>query len=343
MALSGNRFRFETPAIAVAAWLAVIGFVDAEFRPSSSGSKPAGIPLEIARSLVRIERHDGSPIATGFLVSVDGFFITKSSEIPKLSECRVRLADGSEVKVRETRREPALDLLLAKCLDLTSPAAVKWSESRSLARGQWLLSPGLSGPDARCGVMSANRRRVKGEGAAIGVFMDDAKNVRGVRIVDVGAESPAATAGLQKDDVLVAIAGEGVEARDRVREVISRFQPGEEIEVRYRRGGKECQCTVRLASRSKISSNFTGEDYANGGVSFRTDNFPEVIQHDIPLNPADMGGPLLNLLGQVVGINIARVDRVTTFALPMETCWPEIQKWMDADRHPPKAQPAAKK
>ena len=84
-------------------------------------------------------------------------------------------------------------------------------------------------------------------------------------------------------------------------------------------------------------SNWEGEDFANGGVSLRNDNFPEVLQHDIPLLPADMGGPVATLEGKVVGINIARVDRVTTFALPVEAFWTEAQLWIKADRHPPKA------
>ena len=50
-----------------------------------------------------------------------------------------------------------------------------------------------------------------------------------------------------------------------------------------------------------------------------------------------MGGPLATLEGKVVGINIARVDRVTTFALPVEAFWTEAQLWIKADRHPPKA------
>jgi hypothetical protein len=29
-----------------------------------------------------------------------------------------------------------------------------------------------------------------------------------------------------------------------------------------------------------------------------------------------MGGPLFNLVGKCIGINIARVDRVSTYALP---------------------------
>ena len=56
----------------------------------------------------------------------------------------------------------------------------------------------------------------------------------------------------------------------------------------------------------------------SGETSNRRNGFPEVIQHVIPLTPNSMGSPLLNLKGDVVGINIARADRVTTYALPAE-------------------------
>ena len=43
-----------------------------------------------------------------------------------------------------------------------------------------------------------------------------------------------------------------------------------------------------------------------------------VIQHDLPLPKEAMGGPLFNIDGECVGINIARVDRVTIYSLPSE-------------------------
>ena len=192
------------------------------------------------------------------------------------------------------------------------------------------------------GVFSAQKRPIKGYGAAIGVRMDDKTpaELKGVRIIGVAEDSPAASAGLQANDIMLELAGESVGEFRRVNEIISKKQPGEEIEVKFKRGDKEDHLYVRLASRSRVLSNWDGEDFANGGISIRTDNFAEVIQHDLPLNPADMGGPLLDLQGRAVGVNIARVDRVTTFALPSEIFWPKIQKWLEADRHPPKALPA---
>ncbi len=41
-----------------------------------------------------------------------------------------------------------------------------------------------------------------------------------------------------------------------------------------------------------------------------------VLQHDIPLSPEECGGPLLDLDGHCVGINVARAGRVKTLAVP---------------------------
>jgi S1-C subfamily serine protease len=161
-----------------------------------------------------------------------------------------------------------------------------------------------------------------------------------VRIIGIATDSPAEAAGLQAEDVILSIADEPVVQFKRVHEIVNKRQPGEYVEVRYLRGGKEESCRVRLASRTKVIQNWEGEDFANGGISLRTDSFPDALQHDIPLAPSDMGGPLATFDGKVVGINIARVDRVTTFALPVESFWTEIQQWINADRHPPKAQAA---
>jgi len=146
---------------------------------------------------------------------------------------------------------------------------------------------------------------------------------------------PVAT--LEGKVVGINIAGEKVAEFRRVHDIVNKRQPGEVIDVRYIRKDKEETCRVRLASRTKVLQNWEGEDFANGGISLRSDNFPEVLQHDIPLLPSDMGGPVATLEGKVVGINIARVDRVTTFALPVEAFWTETQQWIKADRHPPKA------
>ncbi len=287
----------------------------------------------------RIESVLERPICTATIVGADGYVLTKASEVPDLDKARVRFADGRTAALREVHREARLDLVLAQAVGITGLPVVSLGASKPLTLGQWLCSTADAGKEPRIGIVSAARRAIPGTGAALGIRMDEKtpKEVKGVRIIGIASESPAEIAGLQENDVLLNIAGEAVAQYRRVHELVNKRQPGEVIEVRYLRKDKEETCRVRLASRTKVLQNWEGEDFANGGISLRSDNFPEVLQHDIPLYPSDMGGPVTTLEGKVVGLNIARVDRVTTFALPVEAFWTEAQQWIKADRHPPKA------
>lgn len=295
-------------------------------------------PLTIACA-ARIESPLGRAICTATIVGEDGYVLIKASEVPELHKTRIKFSDGRTADLREVHRDTRLDLLLAQAVGITGLRAVSFGGAHSLGLGQWLCSVADAGKDTRIGIVSAKFRRIPGEGAAMGIRMDAkaSKDGKGVRIVGIASESPAEAAGLKEDDVLITIAGEKVAALERVYDIVKKRQPGEIIDIHYLRKDKEESCRVRLASRTKVMNNWEGEDFANGGISLRSDNFPEVLQHDIPLLPADMGGPVANLEGKVVGINIARVDRVTTFALPVEAFWTEAQLWIKADRHPPKA------
>lgn len=301
-----------------------------------------GLQQKVSACTALLMNQKGQPVGTATWVGEDGYLITKASEVPHVEDCTVRWGQGREAPLREIRRDVKNDLVLAHAPNVTGVTPARFVPSASLTLGQWIVSPAKASR-LKIGVMSAQRRSIKGFGAAIGVRMDDrpaSKEGAGVRIIGIAEDSPAAAAGLQAGDVMLELAGEKVHEHRRVNEIISKRQPGEELEVKVKRGGKDVSLQVRLASRTKILANWDGEDFANGGISIRTDNFAEVIQHDLPLNPLDMGGPLMNLQGEAIGLNIARVDRVTTFALPSETFWPIVEHWLETDRHPPKALPA---
>lgn len=298
--------------------------------------------LQITAASARIVDKAGKMVITATWIGSDGYLLTKASEVPHLEECSVQwgTAPGRSAKLREIRRDAALDLVLAQAIGTEGVLAAKFEPSTNVAYGHWLVATSEKASSVRIGVLSAQRRRIEGFGAAIGVRMDEkdlGNGKKGVRILGVAEDSPAAAAGLRSNDILLELAGEPIAQYKRVHEIVSKRQPGEEIEVRYLRSNKEDKVRVRLASRTKVLANWDGEDFANGGISIRTDNFPQVIQHDLPLAPQDMGGLLMDLDGHAIGINIARVDRVTTFALPAEIFWPVIEGWLETDRHPPKA------
>lgn len=297
------------------------------------------ISLHAKASVALIYNEKGRITTTATWVGSDGYFLTKASDAPMLGQATIRWGNKQSAPIREIYRAPAHDLVLAQAVSVSGVKPVTFDiKPRPIAYGQWLTSPVKGGKEIKIGVMSAQRRTIKGEGAAMGVRMDEKTNKGGgVRIVGIAEDSPAAAAGLRYDDVLIELAGEPLNEFKRVHEIIRNRQPGEQIEVKYRRENKILSAQVRLASRTKILQNWEGEDFANGGISIRTDNFSQVIQHDLPMHPLDMGSPLLDLEGHAIGINIARVDRVTTFALPAEIFWKEIQPILEADRHPPKA------
>ena len=78
---------------------------------------------------------------------------------------------------------------------------------------------------------------------------------------------------------------------------------------------------VTLGHRSVTFDLFNRNLQMSGPVSKRKDNFPLIIQHDLPLPKEAMGGPLFDLEGNCIGINIARVDRVTVFSLPAQVAF----------------------
>jgi hypothetical protein len=49
----------------------------------------------------------------------------------------------------------------------------------------------------------------------------------------------------------------------------------------------------------------------------------------MPLTPQDIGTALYDLEGHPIGLNIARVDRVTNYALPSEVFVKQIDNWIN--------------
>jgi len=104
-------------------------------------------------------------------------------------------------------------------------------------------------------------------------------------------------------------------------ERIGSFQPGEVAEIWIRRGDgeKKLPATLRDRSESVPADPGRGSDpfSAMGGpVSKNRDGYPSALQTDLTLKPNECGGPLVNLDGRAVGINIARAGRVHSYAIP---------------------------
>ena len=76
------------------------------------------------------------------------------------------------------------------------------------------------------------------------------------------------------------------------------------------------------------------------GISQRHNDFPVILQHDSVLHPHHCGGPLVDLSGKVIGVNIARAGRSETYAIPADVLLPLFYDLMSGRMPPPR--PATK-
>ena len=88
------------------------------------------------------------------------------------------------------------------------------------------------------------------ETAFLGVTTRDAADGgQGALVAEVAPGSPAAAAGLRPGDLIVAVAGRPVTGAAELGGRVREHEPGDRVEVRYRRGGAERTAQVTLASR----------------------------------------------------------------------------------------------
>ena len=109
--------------------------------------------------------------------------------------------------------------------------------------------------------------------------------------------------------------------------MISSYRPGSRVKISLLRGDKELDVYVRLADKAKSMPNYErniNQNTMGGRLSVRRVDFKQAFQHDSVLTPSECGGPILNLEGEVVGINIARSGRVESLALPANLLVPVI-------------------
>jgi S1-C subfamily serine protease len=71
----------------------------------------------------------------------------------------------------------------------------------------------------------------------------------GARVVESVERGPAARAGLRRDDVILAVAGQRVRGPGDLAAVVVERRPGQRVDVEYRRDGETRSADVELGRR----------------------------------------------------------------------------------------------
>jgi len=265
---------------------------------------------QAAACVVRV-RCDKRDVAMGTIVGPDGWILTKASELK--GRVVVRLPDGRDLEARKVGVNPRFDLAMLK-IDAVDLPKIAWG-LKDPAVGQWVAVPGPDGNPLALGVISVPRRTIPRAKGSLGILFRQTD--KGVTISMILPGSPAARAGIMKDDLITQLNGRPIKNQKELVDAMKNFGPGMTIRLTLRRGEKSMDKTATLgqivtpATRQRDALNSTGV-----GMSGRHDDFPVVLQHDATVRPADCGSPVVTLDGRTVGINVARGGRTETYCIP---------------------------
>ncbi|MBI3418024.1 MAG: PDZ domain-containing protein [Verrucomicrobia bacterium] len=277
------------------------------------------------QSVVKIDLN-GNTVALGAVVDANGLAVTKASEI-KPGKLSCWLASGKEVPAELLAVDEENDVALLK-VNARGLVPIQWSTDE-VTVGQWVVTPGIAETPQAIGIVSVHPRKILHPKAFIGVQLDfQASDARIARVMaGLGAEA----AGLKPGDRILAVNDWPVKQSDELMKTLRQFREGQSVKLRVRREQEEFDASVNLmAPKSEGGGRESDREdrmsRMGSKLSGRAQGFELAIQHDTVLQNWQCGGPLLNLEGKAIGLNIARADRVASFALPADFVRRSLQR-----------------
>jgi serine protease Do len=275
----------------------------------------------VRRATVKITR-EGKDIAYGCAVHENGYIVTKAGEVHDkkgafLTNLEIVFPEGLRLPAKLADLHRPYDLALLK-VEARGLRPMPWDDSVQPAPGSFLAAATPMKLPAAVGVLSVLPRNFDdSQKGWMGVGLEDAGESV-VKIVNVASGSPASQAGLVIDDVIKTIDGKNIGTVEEFIKTISSCRPYQKVKLVVMREKGDREMEVTLASRGQ-NLRPPGEDPRNrmaGQLSNTRGGFPDAFQHDMVLQPNEIGGPVVDLDGRVVGMNIARSGRIECVAVP---------------------------
>lgn len=294
--------------------------LETNFRTTGDGVVAAFAPQrEVIQKSSAVIYQGRKEIAYGVVISADGYILTKASEVDGVAEIEVRVDTQHFEAAKVVMQDAGWDVALLK-VEATDLVPIIFAPDSKLEQGTWVIVNGVTTRTKRrvlAGVISAKAREIPAAGgAALGLQLKEDDGL--LRVEEVSEGSGAADAGMKKGDVILKVDGKKIAGIKELAEGMKEKKAGDKVKVSIKREGKPMELEVTLSAKGEIFANETRNDQMSGDYSKRRSGFPRIIQHDILGASNTMGGPVIDLQGRVVGMNIARANRAETFAIPVE-------------------------
>lgn len=261
---------------------------------------------------------EGKQVAFGSVVTADGYVITKASQLSK-GPLECEFMDGKIVSAKQVSKLDTYDLALLK-LDGEGFTPLTWSDAQ-IPVGTMLAASGIDEDPISVGVLSVPSRNLDdSQKGFAGLGLDESEDNSGVAVRSVVPDAPGAKAGLVVGDIIQSIDGQKVTQPRELMKAIAAKGPGDEItfDVKSTAGSTE-SVKVTLSSREEFKKMLTQgiDPTARMGTALSDgpSGFPDALQNDLGINANQVGGPVVDIDGNVVGLNIARSGRTSTLML----------------------------
>ncbi len=224
------------------------------------------------------------------------------------------VVDGKTIELTIVARDKENDLVL-----LRSPTihkrGVQLIDQKTVEPtvGQFLISPDPEGLGTisiwSSSAFESPKRTSRGFLGVIPADSDD-----GGALLNEVFDGAARKAGLKIGDVIKKMNDIPISTSTDLRRFLSERDPSQAVTAIILRDGEQLEKNIVLGTAPPR----TGHTADLMEKSVRRDGFERVFAHDAVLKPDECGGPLYDLQGNFVGLNIARHSRVRSFAIPAD-------------------------
>jgi serine protease Do len=259
-------------------------------------------------------------LAYGTVIGDGRQMLTKWSEVANAASALV--VDGPNREAHDAKLIGVYEEEDLAILEINGSALkpIAWSNEKP-ALGAFLVAPQPDGRPAAFGVVSVLERNLRETDLAfLGIGSDLQHKGPGVRISEVQPDTGAAAAGLKEGDIVLMVKERPISGLMELKSALTGTQPGETVPLRVRTNDGEKTLGVTLGKRPELPKIYNPRleqmERMGGKISRVRDSFTQVLQSDMRPSPDQIGGPVVDLEGRVIGITVARADRTRSFIMP---------------------------
>ncbi len=266
----------------------------------------------LIRSDFGTEDDTNSVTIAGTLIADSDLIVSKNSMVG-MSPSMEMAGNTSPLEIIQRDTDNDLVLLRAPTKHVQGVALVSEQDVATPA-GVFIIAPDASGP-GQVSIVSAKTFRSQKQMSRgfLGVVPATFRKREGAVLNEVRLDGAAKKAGLKVGDVVTKMNDTVIKTDSDMRSFLTKLDPRVTIIAKVLREGEEIEKAITLGAFPSTSNHAADRMNKSG----RRDGFSTVILHDANLQPDKCGGPVFDLSGNFIGMNIARNSRVRSYALPI--------------------------